>query len=88
MKTPHVFELNNKINMPQIGLGVLFAKNDGQVENAVLSALSVGYRKIDTASAYQNEQGVGKGIKKVVFQEGMSSSQPRSGIRNKDMTIP
>lgn len=50
--------------MPQVGLGVLFAKNDGQVENAVKSALSYGYRKIDTASAYQNEEGVGKAIRK------------------------
>lgn len=60
--------------MPQIGLGVLFAKNDGQVENAVLSALSQGYRKIDTASAYQNEQGVGQGIRK-------------SGIPRKDIFL-
>lgn len=58
------FVLNNKVKMPQIGLGVLFAKNDGEVENAVISALQTGYRKIDTASAYQNEQGVGRAIKK------------------------
>lgn len=49
--------------MPSIGLGVLFAKNDGEVEGAVLSALKAGYRKIDTASAYQNERGVGTAIK-------------------------
>ncbi|UII80584.1 aldo/keto reductase [Flagellimonas sp. CMM7] len=58
------FVLNNKVKMPQIGLGVLFAKNDGEVENAVISALQTGYRKIDTASAYQNEQSVGRAIKK------------------------
>ncbi len=58
------FELNNKVRMPQIGLGVLFAKNDGEVESAVVSALDTGYRKIDTASAYQNEEGVGSAIKK------------------------
>lgn len=58
------FVLNNKVKMPQIGLGVLFAKNDGEVENAVISALQTGYRKIDTAWAYQNEQGVGRAIKK------------------------
>ena len=49
--------------MPSIGLGVLFAKNDGEVEEAVSAALKAGYRKIDTASAYQNESGVGKAIK-------------------------
>ncbi len=58
-----LFTLNNKLKMPAIGLGVLFAKNDGEVENAVTSALKTGYRKIDTASAYQNEHGVGKAIK-------------------------
>ncbi|MEM9722435.1 MAG: hypothetical protein AAGA10_24420, partial [Bacteroidota bacterium] len=57
------FTLNNGTEMPAIGLGVLFAKNDGEVEQAVLSALQTGYRKIDTASAYGNEQGVGEGIK-------------------------
>lgn len=56
------FLLNNKITMPSIGLGVLFAKNDGEVENAIVSALQNGYRKIDTASAYGNEAGVGAGI--------------------------
>ncbi len=69
-----VFELNNQIKMPQIGLGVLFAKNDSEVENAVVAALSIGYRKIDTASAYQNEGGVGLGIK-------------RSGIPREDVFI-
>lgn len=49
--------------MPAIGLGVLFAKNDGEVENAVISALENGYRKVDTASAYQNEKGVGRAIR-------------------------
>ncbi len=74
MSSMHVFELNNRVKMPQIGLGVLFAKNDGQVENAVLSALSQGYRKIDTASAYQNEEGVASGIQK-------------SGIPRKDIFL-
>lgn len=48
--------------MPALGLGVLFAQNDGEVEKAVSCALELGYRKIDTASAYQNEEGVGRGI--------------------------
>ncbi|MEM9648696.1 MAG: aldo/keto reductase [Bacteroidota bacterium] len=57
------FTLNTGTIMPSIGLGVLFAKNNGEVENAVLSALQAGYRKIDTASAYENELGVGKAIR-------------------------
>ncbi|MEO1623691.1 MAG: aldo/keto reductase [Bacteroidota bacterium] len=56
------FTLNNDTKMPSIGLGVLFAKNNGEVENAVLAALDSGYRKIDTAAAYGNEDGVGRGI--------------------------
>lgn len=63
INTPkEIFVLNNEIRMPSIGLGVLFAKNNGEVENAILAALKNGYRKIDTASAYGNEEGVGKGI--------------------------
>ncbi len=62
MSTEESFVLNNGIRMPQIGLGVLFAKDNGEVENAVTAALEVGYCKIDTASAYQNEQGVGRAI--------------------------
>ncbi|MEM8764858.1 MAG: aldo/keto reductase [Bacteroidota bacterium] len=58
------FLLNNQVKMPKVGLGVLFAKNDDEVENAVVSALESGYRKIDTASAYGNEEGVGKAIQK------------------------
>ena len=58
-----VFTLNNELKMPSIGLGVLFAKNDGEVEEAIISALKSGYRKIDTASAYQNERGVGRAIR-------------------------
>ncbi|MEO1053406.1 MAG: aldo/keto reductase [Bacteroidota bacterium] len=57
------FTLNNGLKMPSIGLGVLFAKNDGEVESAIISALKSGYRKIDTASAYENEPGVGRAIK-------------------------
>ena len=57
-----IFTLNNGLKMPSIGLGVLFAKNDGEVEGAVVSALQSGYRKIDTASAYENERGVGFAI--------------------------
>ena len=57
-----IFTLNNGLKIPSIGLGVLFAKNDGEVQRAVVSALKSGYRKIDTASAYQNERGVGSAI--------------------------
>lgn len=50
--------------MPSLGLGVLFADNESEVEKAVTTALQTGYRKIDTASAYENEEGVGRAIRK------------------------
>lgn len=62
MNTDHYFVLNNGIQMPSFGLGVLFAQNNGEVEHAIAAALRTGYRKIDTASGYGNEEGVGRGI--------------------------
>ena len=54
--------LNNQIQMPAFGLGV-FKMGDGTpVKNAVRSALRYGYRLIDTAALYGNEQGVGQAI--------------------------
>lgn len=49
--------------MPWLGLGVFEASEGGEVENAVKAALKTGYRSIDTASLYGNEQGVGTGIR-------------------------
>jgi diketogulonate reductase-like aldo/keto reductase len=55
--------LNNGLKMPWLGFGV-FQIDDGQeVEQAVRYALEVGYRSIDTAAVYKNEQGVGKAIR-------------------------
>ena len=55
--------LNNGVKMPQFGLGVWQTENGEQVINAVKSAVAAGYRAIDTAAAYENEVGVGQGIK-------------------------
>jgi diketogulonate reductase-like aldo/keto reductase len=49
--------------MPWLGLGVWQAKNGEEVINAVKWAIEAGYRSIDTAAAYGNEEGVGKAIK-------------------------
>ncbi len=54
--------LNNKTEIPVIGLGTYQLK-DGDVINSVKWALGAGYRLIDTAMTYRNEEGVGKGIK-------------------------
>ncbi len=57
------FKLNNGITMPAFGLGVLGLNKGSKTERAVKTALLNGYRSIDTASAYHNEEGVAKGIK-------------------------
>ncbi|MFC5833955.1 aldo/keto reductase [Nonomuraea insulae] len=54
--------LNNGLEMPILGFGV-FQIPPEQTEQAVTEALAAGYRKFDTASAYQNEEAVGHAIK-------------------------
>ncbi len=56
--------LHNGIKMPYLGLGVFQSQNGAEVINAVSHALKIGYRSIDTASFYDNEEGVGEGIRK------------------------
>ncbi len=55
--------LNNGVAMPQIGYGV-YQVSPAECERCVSDALSVGYRMIDTAQAYHNEEGVGAAVKK------------------------
>ena len=54
--------LHNGVKMPWLGLGVYQIPDGKVVEQAVYSAVSSGYRSIDTAAAYRNETGVGQGI--------------------------
>ncbi|PWK08427.1 aldo/keto reductase [Tumebacillus permanentifrigoris] len=55
--------LNNGVKMPWFGLGVWRVEEGAQVEDAVKSALATGYRSLDTAAIYGNEEGVGRAIK-------------------------
>lgn len=55
--------LNNGVQMPQLGYGVYQVKNE-ECERCVLDAISVGYRSIDTAQSYGNEDAVGSAIAK------------------------
>lgn len=55
--------LNNGVKMPKLGYGVYQVSNE-ECERCVLDAISVGYRSIDTAQAYANEEAVGNAIKK------------------------
>jgi diketogulonate reductase-like aldo/keto reductase len=56
-------DLHNGVKMPWLGLGVWKTKEGTEVVHAVKTALQVGYRSIDTAAVYGNEEGVGIGIK-------------------------
>ena len=60
--------LNNGINMPLLGLGV-YDMYQATAERAVLDALEIGYRLIDTASLYDNETEVGAAINKTACRE-------------------
>lgn len=55
--------LSNGLKMPWLGLGVWKVKDDGEAERTVAAAIEAGYRSIDTAAAYNNEEGVGAGIR-------------------------
>lgn len=57
------FSLSNGVKMPAAGIGT-FLMTPAQAEQAVIDALSCGYRMIDTAQAYMNERAVGRGMKK------------------------
>jgi diketogulonate reductase-like aldo/keto reductase len=54
--------LNNGVKMPILGFGVFQIPDPAACEQAVLDAISVGYRSIDTAASYGNEESVGRAI--------------------------
>lgn len=57
-----MYTLSNGVMIPKLGLGTWFISDD-TVAQAVRDAISLGYRHIDTAQAYQNERGVGEGVR-------------------------
>ncbi len=66
--------LHNGVEMPRLGLGVYKVEAGHQVEETVRTALELGYRSIDTAAFYQNEEGVGNAVRE-------------SGINRKELFI-
>lgn len=67
-------KLNNGIEMPLLGFGVFQMTQPDECEHAVINALEIGYRLIDTAASYQNETQVGNALK-------------QSGIARKNLFI-
>jgi len=57
-------KLNNGVEMPILGFGVFQVTDLAECERSMVDAISVGYRLIDTAQSYGNEEAVGRGIKK------------------------
>lgn len=64
--------LNNGVKMPWLGLGVFKVEEGPELVNAVKTAIKHGYRSIDTAAIYGNEEGVGKGIQEGLKEAGIS----------------
>lgn len=58
-----IWKLNNGIEIPSVGFGVFKVKEGDEVYTSVLEALKAGYRLIDTAAIYGNEEGVGRALK-------------------------
>ena len=56
-------KLNNGVEMPILGFGVFQMNDPAECEKSVLDALEAGYRLIDTAASYENEEAVGRAIK-------------------------
>ena len=59
----HKVKLNNGVEMPILGFGVFQVTDLAECERSVLDAIETGYRLIDTAQSYMNEEAVGKAIK-------------------------
>ena len=70
--------LNNGVEMPILGFGVFQMTNTEECEQSVAEAIRVGYRLIDTAASYENEEAVGNAINRAigVTAEGRISALP------------
>jgi diketogulonate reductase-like aldo/keto reductase len=64
--------LHNGVEMPWFGLGVFKVEEGPELVNAVKVAIKHGYRSIDTAAIYENEEGVGQGIREGLKEAGIS----------------
>ena len=67
--------LNNEVNMPWVGLGVFRVEDHEELVEAIKLAIVQGYRSIDTASIYGNEEAVGEGIRQGIVAAGISRKE-------------
>ncbi|MBO5164526.1 MAG: hypothetical protein J6B75_08855 [Ruminococcus sp.] len=61
-------KLNNGIEMPMLGLGVFRVPDKTECKNSILAAIRAGYRLIDTATAYTNEDAVGDAVREAIAE--------------------
>ena len=73
--------LNNGVRMPMLGFGV-YQTPPEDTERCVAEALAAGYRLIDTAQAYGNEEGVAPPLRRAACPATRSSLPLRSGVSN------
>jgi 2,5-diketo-D-gluconate reductase A len=71
MKSEHARNLAPEVAIPYLGFGTYLIA-DSEAASAVHAAIQAGYRHIDTAEFYQNEAGVGEGIRRALQSEGLS----------------
>jgi methylglyoxal/glyoxal reductase len=64
--------LHNGVKMPWFGIGVFKVEEGPELVNAVKTAIKHGYRSVDTAAIYGNEEGVGQGIREGIKEAGIS----------------
>lgn len=67
--------LKNGVKMPWFGIGVFKVEEGPELIHAVKFAMKHGYRSIDTASIYGNEEGVGEGIRKGLVEAGITREE-------------
>lgn len=80
--------LNNGVKMPILGFGVYQIENLKECEQAVSEAIQTGYRLIDTAQAYFNEEAVGNAVKKSGLPRQDFFWLQRYGFPTPDMKKP
>ncbi|WP_054027093.1 aldo/keto reductase [Bacillus sp. FJAT-28004] len=67
--------LHNGVQMPWFGLGVFKVEDGAELVNAVKAAIKNGYRSIDTAAIYDNETGVGQGIREAMVEYNVAREE-------------
>ncbi|MDI6666711.1 aldo/keto reductase [Leuconostoc falkenbergense] len=84
-----VYDLNNGIKIPKVGFGTWLIEKDSDAEQAVRSAIQAGYRHIDTAEAYGNEIGVGRGVREsgINRQDIFITTKLRAEIKNYEEAV-